>query len=200
MLHHLPAGQLKGASSNCYRHFGAPPQGAYSGSAPPSTYGSESLSTVGGGEYAAVEPGAGAAPSRPTRPLTVTCCSRTTARRRPGSAIFWKTYPQDALAPNALYWLGESHYVQRNYADAAEAFDLVLSAYGTSSIRTRRAAQARHGAGSARQAAGCMQRRCAASAQSIRARLYSFKAKADSERQRIGCPCPLRARPAAASR
>ncbi len=49
-----------------------------------------------------------------------------------GFKEFLKSYPKDGLAPNALYWLGETHYVQRSYADAAEAFDLVTSAYASS--------------------------------------------------------------------
>lgn len=49
-----------------------------------------------------------------------------------GFTDFMKRYPKDALVPNALYWLGETHYQQRNFADAAEAFDLVTKLYASS--------------------------------------------------------------------
>ncbi len=49
-----------------------------------------------------------------------------------GFGDFLKRFPNHALVPNALYWLGETYYVQKNYADAAEAFDIVLSAHGNS--------------------------------------------------------------------
>ena len=35
---------------------------------------------------------------------------------------FLLAYPDDQLAPNARYWLGETYYVQNNYEDAAKAF------------------------------------------------------------------------------
>ena len=37
-------------------------------------------------------------------------------------AQFMKEYPTHALAPNALYWLGETFYVRKNYDKAARAF------------------------------------------------------------------------------
>jgi tol-pal system protein YbgF len=37
-------------------------------------------------------------------------------------ATFMKEYPTHALAPNALYWLGETFYVRKNYDKAARAF------------------------------------------------------------------------------
>lgn len=50
-----------------------------------------------------------------------------------GFTEFLRQYPSDTLAPDALFWLGETHYVQRNYADAAEAFDLVTTTFASSS-------------------------------------------------------------------
>ena len=37
--------------------------------------------------------------------------------------------PQHELAPNALYWLGEAHYVRRDYAAALAAFEGMLRDY-----------------------------------------------------------------------
>ena len=37
-------------------------------------------------------------------------------------AAFMKDYPTHALAPNALYWLGETYYVRKDYDKAARTF------------------------------------------------------------------------------
>lgn len=37
-------------------------------------------------------------------------------------AKFMKDYPTHALAPNALYWLGETYYVRKNYDKASRTF------------------------------------------------------------------------------
>jgi tol-pal system protein YbgF len=42
---------------------------------------------------------------------------------------FLGKYPQHELAPNAMYWLGEAHYVQRDYAGALAAFEGLLAQY-----------------------------------------------------------------------
>jgi len=42
---------------------------------------------------------------------------------------FLAAYPAGALAPNALYWLGESYYVTQNYALAADQFRALLGRY-----------------------------------------------------------------------
>jgi tol-pal system protein YbgF len=104
-----------------------------------------------------------------------------------GFIDFLKVYPRDSLVPNALYWLGETHYVQRNYADAAEAFDLVAQGYGNSpkapdSLLKRGMALA--ALGKKADACGVLKRLPG---------MYPsapphLKSKADSERQRIGCP------------
>lgn len=39
-------------------------------------------------------------------------------------AEFIAKYPDDSLLGNAYYWLGETHYVQKNYSSAAEQFRL----------------------------------------------------------------------------
>jgi tol-pal system protein YbgF len=108
------------------------------------------------------------------------------ASAQAGFSDFLKTYPKDPLAPNALYWLGETHYVQRNYADAAEAFDLVISAYGTSN----KAADAQLKRGMSLAQLGKKQDACTAFRE-LATKFPSapplLKSKADGERQRAGC-------------
>ncbi|MGB5562665.1 MAG: tol-pal system protein YbgF [Sedimenticolaceae bacterium] len=43
--------------------------------------------------------------------------------------VFLKKYPDDELAPNAQYWLGEANYVSQHNAEAQQAFELVVSKY-----------------------------------------------------------------------
>ncbi|HML44227.1 MAG TPA: tol-pal system protein YbgF [Hyphomicrobium zavarzinii] len=164
---------------------GAPP-------VPPSTYGAETLPPPGGGatggnQLAAVDPAAAGNPKQLYETAYGHLLQQDYGAAQAGFRDFLKSYPQDPLAPNALYWLGESHYVQRNYADAAEAFDLVISAYGTSG----KAADAQLKRGMALAQLGKRQDACT----SLRAVTSKYpnapahlKAKADSERQRIGCP------------
>ena len=104
-----------------------------------------------------------------------------------GFIDFLKVYPRDSLVPNALYWLGETHYVQRNYADAAEAFDLVTQGYGNSP----KAADSMLKRGMALAALGKTQDACGVLRQmpgKYPSAPAHLKSKADSERQRIGCP------------
>ena len=42
---------------------------------------------------------------------------------------FVARYPQHELAPNAVYWLGEAHYVRRDYPAALAAFETLLREY-----------------------------------------------------------------------
>jgi tol-pal system protein YbgF len=103
-----------------------------------------------------------------------------------GFTDFLKAYPRDSLVPNALYWLGETHYAQRNYADAAEAFDLVMQGYGNSP----KAADSMLKRGMALAVLGKKPEACGVLGQ-LPAKYPSapahLKSKADSERQRIGC-------------
>ena len=46
---------------------------------------------------------------------------------------FIDAYPQAQLAPNALYWLGESYYVTQNYEIAQQSFERLLSQFPDSS-------------------------------------------------------------------
>jgi tol-pal system protein YbgF len=43
-----------------------------------------------------------------------------------GFQDFLNQYPSSALAPNAEYWLGEAHYVNRDFSSAETAFQAVL--------------------------------------------------------------------------
>lgn len=104
-----------------------------------------------------------------------------------GFKEFLKSYPKDGLAPNALYWLGETHYVQRSYADAAEAFDLVTSAYA-SSIKAPDA-QLKRGMSLAQ--LGKKQEACTVLRElptKFPSAPVHIKQKADTERQRNACP------------
>lgn len=44
-------------------------------------------------------------------------------------ADFLNKYPDDELAPNAQYWLGEAHYVSQHNTEALQAFQLVVERY-----------------------------------------------------------------------
>ncbi len=46
---------------------------------------------------------------------------------------FLQRYPNDELAPNAQYWLGEAHYVSQHNQEALAAFEQVVQRYPTSS-------------------------------------------------------------------
>jgi tol-pal system protein YbgF len=104
-----------------------------------------------------------------------------------GFSDFLKRYPKDSLAPNALYWLGEAHYVQRNFADAAEAFDLVTASFASSG----KAPDAQLKRGMALAQLGKKKDACAA-LRDVGTKFPSapavVKSKAESERQRVGCP------------
>lgn len=47
-------------------------------------------------------------------------------------AAFVARYPDDALTPNAQYWLGEAHYVSQRNAEALAAFQAVVERFPTS--------------------------------------------------------------------
>jgi tol-pal system protein YbgF len=172
---------------------GGPPAASQQPAAP-STYGSESLPPPPGGaptgvgdQVAAADPMAGGSAKEVYETAYGHLLQQDYATAQTGFRSFLKTYPQDPLAPNALYWLGESHYVQRNYADAAEAFDLVVQAYASSG----KAPDAQLKRGMSLAALGKRQDACTA-LRSVSSKFPSapalLKSKADSERQRIGCP------------
>lgn len=103
-----------------------------------------------------------------------------------GFSEFLRQHPSHALVPNALYWLGETYYVQRNYADAAEAFDIVLSAHAASN----KAPDSQLKKAMALSQLGKSSDAC--SVLKDLALKYPnapshVKSKADSERRRVGC-------------
>jgi tol-pal system protein YbgF len=49
-----------------------------------------------------------------------------------GFQDFLNQYPTSQLAPNAQYWLGEAHYVNRDFAAAESAFQAVLDKWPSS--------------------------------------------------------------------
>lgn len=103
-----------------------------------------------------------------------------------GFTDFMKRYPKDPLVPNALYWLGETHYQQRNFADAAEAFDLVTRLYASSP----KAADSQLKRALSFSALGKNNEACSAladlDAKFENAPAY-VKTRAGSERRRLGC-------------
>jgi tol-pal system protein YbgF len=103
-----------------------------------------------------------------------------------GFSDFLKRYPQDSLAPNALYWLGETHYVQRKYVDAAEAFDLVTASFASSSkapdAQLKRAMSLAQ-LGKKKEACGAL----SVLASKFPGAAPHVKSKAASERSRIAC-------------
>ena len=55
-----------------------------------------------------------------------------------GFKQFLATFPNSALADNAQYWLGEAHYVTKQYPDALRDFRTVVEKYPTRArFRTR---------------------------------------------------------------
>jgi tol-pal system protein YbgF len=108
------------------------------------------------------------------------------AAAQAGFREFLRRFPKDALVPNALYWLGETYYVQHNYADAAEAFDIVTAAYaGSNKAPDSQLKRAMSLANLGKRNEACSAFR------SLVSRYPNapdhVKSKADSESQRVGC-------------
>lgn len=184
-----PPGPGPGSAPSRGSGFGAAaPPPASSGPAPPSTYGSETLAPPpGGDQLAAVEPGAGGSPKQLYDTALGHMLQQDFGAAQSGFRDFLRLYPQDPQAPNALFWLGETHYAQKNYSDAAEAFDLVVTAYS----KSNKAADAQLKRGMSLAQLGKRPDACAAF-KDVGSKFPNaptqLKAKAQSERQRIGCP------------
>jgi tol-pal system protein YbgF len=137
-------------------------------------------------DMAAIDPAAAGDPKQAYERAYGFLLQQEYAAAQAGFRDFLKVYPRDSLVPNALYWLGETHYVQRSYADAAEAFDLVTQAYGNSP----KAPDSMLKRGMALAALGKKADACGVLGQ-LPGKYPSapphLKSKADSERQRIGC-------------
>ncbi len=108
------------------------------------------------------------------------------AAAQAGFRGFLRRFPQHDLVPNALYWLGETYYVQQNYTDAAEAFDIVTAAYA----RSNKAPDSQLKRGMSLANLGKRTEACTV-LRSLAKRYPNapahVKSKADSERQRVGC-------------
>jgi tol-pal system protein YbgF len=139
------------------------------------------------GQVAALDPAAAGSPKQDYERAYGYLLQQDYGAAQAGFTDFLKQYPKDSLVPNALYWLGETHYVQKNFGDAAEAFDIVTQAYGSSS----KAPDSQLKRGMSLAQLGKKQEACSVLGQ-VATKFASapphVKSKADGERQRIGCP------------
>lgn len=136
-------------------------------------------------DVAALDPGSGD-PKRDYEVAYSYVIQRDYGAAQAGFTDFLKRYPKDALMPNALYWLGESHYQQRNFADASEAFDLVTKLYPSSP----KAADSQLKRALSLSALGKNSEACAALGQldsSFQNAPAYVKTRAGSERRRLAC-------------
>ena len=126
-----------------------------------------------------------ATPSSSTRRPTATCCSAITAPRRPPSRTSYPP-PEDPLAGNAQYWLGEALYVRGQYRAAAGAF---LKGYQTYA-GARKAPESLLKLAMSLQRLGQKDAACSSFGE-LSTRFpnapENVKTRAKSERQRIGC-------------
>ena len=169
---------------------GDPIAGMLAGNAPPAKVGEAlpDLPTAGAppGPVAALNPAEGGDPQQMYSSAYGFLLGQNYGAAQSGFEEFLRKHPRDALAPDALFWLGEAHYMQKNYKDAAEAFDLVTASYGTST----KAPEAQLRRATSLVQLGRIDDACAALRQL--ATKYPnarpvLKTKADAERQRAGC-------------
>lgn len=100
---------------------------------------------------------------------------------------FLKRYPNDGLSGNAQYWLGESHYVRGQYKAAAQAFLKGYQTYG----RSAKAPDSLLKLAMSLDRLGQKDAACSSYgelASKFPSAPAHVKARAQSERQRIGCP------------
>lgn len=138
------------------------------------------------GRIAAVDPAAVTNPKQAYEEAYGYLLQQDYGAAQTGFGDFLRRFPKDRLAPDALYWLGEVHYVQRNFASAAEAFDLVIASYGTSS----KAPDAALKRGMALVQLGRKQEACSAWRDVVSkypSAPVHVKSRAESERQKAGC-------------
>ncbi|MDO9384386.1 MAG: tol-pal system protein YbgF [Hyphomicrobiaceae bacterium] len=163
-----------------------PPIGANDAGPPPAAN-AAAPSTAPGDETAALPPSGDPGDSKHDYEVAYSyIIQRDYGAAQAGFTDFMKRYPKDALVPNALYWLGETHYQQRNFADAAEAFDLVTRLYSSSP----KAADSQLKRALSFSALGKNNEACAALSDLDKkfqnAPTY-VKTRAGSERHRLGC-------------
>ena len=165
-----------------------PPIGAdNAGSPPPAANAAAQPATPDNSETAALPPSGDPGDSKHDYEVAYSyIIQRDYGAAQAGFTDFMKRYPKDALVPNALYWLGETHYQQRNFADAAEAFDLVTRLYSSSP----KAADSQLKRALSFSALGKNNEACAALSDLDKkfqnAPTY-VKTRAGSERHRLGC-------------
>lgn len=79
---------------------------------------------------------AGTAPASATRAQFDAAMNQLAKAQYDGARAAFQSFadanPQDDLAPQALYWVGDIAYVQKDYAGAAQAFAGVIKKYPTS--------------------------------------------------------------------
>ena len=162
-----------------------PPIGAQD--APPGVVSDGPAPTAGGDQTAALPPSGD--PGDPKHDYEVAysyVIQRDYGAAQAAFTDFMKRYPKDALVPNALYWLGETHYQQRNFADAAEAFDLVTKLYASSP----KAADSQLKRALSYSALGKNNEACVALSdldKKFQSAPTYVKTRAGSERHRLGC-------------
>lgn len=100
---------------------------------------------------------------------------------------FLKKHPSDSLSGNAQYWLGESHFVRGQYKAAASAFLKGYQTYGQS----QKAPDSLLKLAMSLDRLGQRDAACSSYAElttKFPNAPQSVKARAQSERQRVGCP------------
>lgn len=100
---------------------------------------------------------------------------------------FLKRFPSDSLAGNAQYWLGESHFVRGQYKAAAGAFLKGYQSYASGA----KAPDSLLKLAMSLDRLGQKDAACSSFAElntKFPAAPQSVKARAQSERQRVGCP------------
>jgi tol-pal system protein YbgF len=100
---------------------------------------------------------------------------------------FLKRHPSDSLSGNAQYWLGESHFVRGQYKAAASAFLKGYQTYGQS----QKAPDSLLKLAMSLDRLGQRDAACSSYAElniKFPNAPQSVKARAQSERQRVGCP------------
>ncbi len=100
--------------------------------------------------------------------------------------VFLRQYPSDRLAPEALYWLGESLFQQQQYRDAAESFLAVSTKYDT----TTRAPEALLRLGESLAALGEKEAACASLGEVLRKyprAASSIKQTVQRDQKRVHC-------------
>ncbi len=100
---------------------------------------------------------------------------------------FLKRHPSDSLSGNAQYWLGESHFVRGQYKAAASAFLKGYQTYGQS----QKAPDSLLKLAMSLDRLGQRDAACSSYAElntKFPNAAQSVKARAQSERQRVGCP------------